>query len=232
MAKREADRRTNGPEAGERWDEIVEAAGAIFYKKGYEGTSLQDIASAVGLLKGSVYYYIRTKEDILFEIVSRALDKMDITIEESADAAAMPAPDRLRAFMNKWMGLTAQAREWNLVAEREFNRLSTTNLQVIIQRRDRLNSFVKGVIQSGIDEGAFDPDVDVPVAAVAVFELMRSTHQWHRKGGRLSWHDLGDWYATFVIRGLGGPKWESTGRSVTATGTKDAPKRSPAVARK
>jgi hypothetical protein len=45
------------------------------------------------------------------------------------------------------------------------------------------------------------------VATTAVFELMNSSRQWHRPTGRLSLVDIGDWYATFVVRGLGGPKW-------------------------
>jgi AcrR family transcriptional regulator len=196
-----------GAEAEERWNEIVEAAGAIFYKKGYEATSLQDIASAVGLLKGSVYYYIRTKEDILFELLRRALDQFERTAEEDEVTAKSPAPERLRAFISRWMGLSARSREWNLVAEREFTRLSQPNLRAVIDRRDRLNDFLKSIIQAGIEEGAFDPTTDLSVAAAAIFELMRSSHAWHRPGGRLSWQDVGSWYATFAIRGLGGPDW-------------------------
>src|SRR5687767_4761450 len=78
----------------QRWDEIVEAAANVFYEKGYEGASLQDIASAVGLLKGSIYYYIDTKEDLLFELVMRAQAVWFTTLEESEELAASSAPLR------------------------------------------------------------------------------------------------------------------------------------------
>ena len=46
-----------------------------------------------------------------------------------------------------------------------------------------------------------------PRRATAIFELMKTSHLWHRPSGPLSMVELGDWYATFAIRGLGGPRW-------------------------
>ena len=209
-------RRPRGAESEERWQEIITAAGEIFYAKGYEATSLQDIASAVGLLKGSVYYYIKTKEDLLYELVTRAQALMGSSLEEDEHVRVASAPDRLRAFIGRWMALTATERKWSMVAEREFMRLTPRRLKAVIESRDRFSSFVKGIVRQGVDEGAFDPDVDVSVATVVVFELMKSSHLWHRPSGPLSIDDIGDWYATFVIRGLGGPAW-SKGSTAAAS---------------
>jgi len=192
-----------------RWEEIVHAAASIFYQKGYEATSLQDIASAVGLLKGSIYYYIKTKEDLLYEIVNRAQSIYMGTLEEDGETSTADAPERLQAFIHRWMALTAKEREWGLVAEREFSRLSPRRLKIVIGRRDQFSDFVKEILAQGVREGAFDPGVDISVATTAIFELMISSRQWHRPTGRLSLVDIGDWYATFVIRGLGGPQWSA-----------------------
>lgn len=191
----------------DRWADIVERAGTIFYRKGYEATSLQDIADAVGMLKGSLYYYIKTKEDLLFELVTRAQDVFEATLEEDDETAGSSAPERLRAFIGRWMALTAREREWGLVAEREFMRLSKQRLSRVITRRDSFGDHVKGIIRQGIDEGAFDPGTDESVAASAIFELMKSSYLWHRPSGPLSMAELGEWYATFAVRGLGGSEW-------------------------
>jgi AcrR family transcriptional regulator len=205
--RRASERRRRVTNHEDRWTDIVERAGAIFYRKGYEATSLQDIADAVGLLKGSIYYYIKTKEDLLYELVSRAQDRFEATLEEDEETARSPAPVRLRAFIGRWMALTSREREWGLVAEREFMRLSRRRLKRVIERRDELSSYVKDIIRQGIDEGAFDPTTDESVGAAAIFELMKTSHLWHRPSGPLSMVELGDWYATFAIRGLGGPRW-------------------------
>jgi AcrR family transcriptional regulator len=206
-------RRPRGADSGERWDEIIHAAAAIFYEKGYQATSLQDIASAVGLLKGSIYYYIETKEDLLYELVTRAQALMMATLVEDAVTASAPAPERLRSFIGRWMALSAREREWATVAEREFSRLSRRRLRVVIVRRDQFSAFVKAIIAQGAKDGAFDPSVDLSVATSAVFELMKTTHLWHRPSGPLTVAQIGDWYATFVIRGLGGPHWDSSAAS-------------------
>ena len=206
--RRSAGERTRSARNHEdRWTDIIERAGSIFYRKGYEATSLQDIADSVGMLKGSIYYYIKTKEDLLYELVSRAQDMFEATLEEDEETARSPAPVRLRAFIGRWMALTSREREWGLVAEREFMRLSKRRLRRVIERRDELSGYVKDIIRQGIEEGAFDPTTDESVGAAAIFELMKTSHLWHRPSGPLSMAELGDWYATFAIRGLGGPRW-------------------------
>jgi TetR/AcrR family transcriptional regulator, cholesterol catabolism regulator len=191
-----------------RWEEILEAAAKVFLKNGYEAASLQEIANEVGILKGSIYYYIKTKEDLLFEIVRRSQDVYSNTREEDPETAAAPAPDRLAGFINRWITLTPKELNWGEVGESSFSRLSPARLKVVIGRRDDFSDYVKRIIQQGIDEGAFDPSSDVSLATIAVFELLRSTRQWHHPKGRLSKAAVADWYAQFIIRGLGGPCWE------------------------
>lgn len=191
-----------GADAGERWDQIIHAAAAIFYEKGYEATSLQDIATAVGLLKGSIYYYIETKEDLLMELVTRAQDAFEPVFDEDRETAAAAAPQRLRAFVGRWMAMNVKVHKWNIVAEREFERLTVRNLHSVIERRDKMSTHVKDILRQGVNEGAFDPDTDISVATTAIFELLKTTRHWHRPSGRLSWSELGEWYVNFILKGL------------------------------
>jgi AcrR family transcriptional regulator len=205
---RAAGRRSKPMDSDARWEEIIEAASAIFLKNGYEATSLQDIASAVGILKGSIYYYIKAKEDLLFEIVDRAQVQFLATLEEDATTEGASAPARLSAFIGRWMTLNQKQREWNTVAERSFDRLTGERLQLVIERRDHFSDFVKRIIVQGVAEGAFDPKVDVSLATITVFELLNHTNEWHQPEGRLSRESVSDWYSRFIIRGLGGPHWD------------------------
>ena len=194
-----------------RWEEILEAAANVFLKKGYEAASLQEIATEVGILKGSIYYYIKTKEDLLFEIVRRSQDVFENTLDEDPETAAAPAPVRLAAFITRWTTLSSKERNWGEVGESSFHRLSDARLKVVIARRDEFSNYVKDIIKQGIAEGAFDPAVDVSLATIAVFELLRSTREWHHPAGRLSKANVAEWYAQFIVRGLGGPHFSSQG---------------------
>ncbi len=177
------------------------------------GTSLQEIASEVGILKGSIYYYIKTKEDLLFEIVDRAQTLYLTTMEEDEETASASAPVRLTAFIKRWITLTLKEQRGYRVAERSFTRLSPKRLKLVIERRDNFSDFVKSILIQGVKQGAFDPAVDVSLATITVFELLNSTQEWHQPKGRLSKENVAEWYAQFIVRGLGGPHWDAGAES-------------------
>jgi AcrR family transcriptional regulator len=187
----------------QRWDEIIEAAAIVFYEKGYAGASLQDIASRVGLLKGSIYYYIDTKEDLLFELVMRAQTVWRATLVESDEVRGAPAPTRLREFILRWMQLREREREWGTVAEREFKRLSPPYLAKVIEGRREFSRFVEGILRQGVESGDFDGSIPVPIATNMVFELMKSAHLQRRPGTRVALTEFADGYALLLNRGLG-----------------------------
>src|SRR3954463_16258741 len=98
-------RRSRAPRR--RQQEILEAAARVFHEKGYESTSIQDIADAVGILKGSLYYYITSKEDLLFEILQSVHEE---ALENLAQIDATPgdALQRLRAFVTMHFTFNAE----------------------------------------------------------------------------------------------------------------------------
>ena len=88
-----------------RWQEIVDAAGFVFDEKGYAAARIEDISGRVGLLKGSLYYYIDSKEDLLFAIVDGNHSRGLGVIEESAALEAADPPTRVAAFIERWIGI-------------------------------------------------------------------------------------------------------------------------------
>ena len=199
-------RRPRGVDNEERWSEILSAAGDIFSQDGYQSASLERIASAVGMLKGSVYYYINTKEDLLFEMIMRSLDEREQTIAESAEEAAAPARERLRTFMLRWMAVATDEKvPFAIVLEREFRWLSPARLRTVIARRDEFGTFVKGIITAGTRSGEFRSDTDPSVAANAIFLLMNNIPLWFRHSGRWSISTVHAWTADFAVHGLAAP---------------------------
>lgn len=195
------------PDREQRWNEIINAAAGIFYKKGYEAASLQDIADAVGLLKGSIYYYINTKEDLLFEIVMRTQTTWKQILVEDERLASAPAPTRLREFILRFMQLKAREREWGIVAEREFARLNREYLAKVIAGRREFSDFVEAIVAQGIRDGDFDKSLNQALASSMVFELMKASHLSRRPRGAEGLVTLSDSYALFIMRGLGAAEW-------------------------
>ena len=90
-----------------RQSEILEAAAVVFREKGYESTSIQDIADAVGILKGSLYYYIDSKEELLYEILRKTHDDALRNVERT-QAFEGTALEKVREFVASHVRFNAE----------------------------------------------------------------------------------------------------------------------------
>jgi TetR/AcrR family transcriptional regulator, cholesterol catabolism regulator len=185
-----------------RWNEILAAAGEVFHEKGYQAARIEDIAARVGILKGSLYYYIESKEDLLFALSDQAHSSGVASIAEPPELAAADAPTRLGEFVRRWCVVIQANPPYASVAERDLSRLGGERFEQVMAKRDQLHGFVRSLIQQGIGEGAFDPGIDTGVATNTIFELMNGTSRWFQPDGRMTTHDIGEWYREFILKGL------------------------------
>jgi AcrR family transcriptional regulator len=185
-----------------RWNEILEAAAAVFAEKGYQAARIEDIATRVGILKGSLYYYIESKEDLLYALTVGGHTKGLATIEEDDATRAADAPTRLGAFILRYMAMVPTTGEYAQGSERDVRLLSDERRAVVMEMRNKMHRYLRRIIEQGIAEGHFDAATDPGVATNSIFELLNSTVRWFRPTGRLSHDDLAVFYETFVLRGL------------------------------
>ena len=197
-----AHRAPKGTQNTARWNEILQAAGEVFHEKGYQAARIEDIAARVGILKGSLYYYIESKEDLLFALSDSAHSSGVEAIAEDPELATADAPTRLGAFIERWTVVLDANPPYATVAERDVGRLRGDRYEQVMEKRNRMHTFVRSLIEQGIAEGTFDPGIDPGVATNALFEMMNGTRHWFRPDGRKSTHDIGEWYRTFILKGL------------------------------
>lgn len=195
----ESNSKPRGASNDRRWQEVLDAAAALFEEKGYQATTLQDVASAVKILAPSLYYYINTKEDLLFSVMRRAHEFGLTFLEEPADLAEADAETRLEAFIRRWMGGTYPALR---VVERDIRFLSGDRQREVLGWRDQMDHFVAGIVRQGVNEGAFDKTVDPGVASTTLFVVLNATRTWFREPGRISYTELTDWYVRLFLAGL------------------------------
>jgi TetR/AcrR family transcriptional regulator, cholesterol catabolism regulator len=187
----------------ERWSEIVDAAGEEFDEKGYASARIEDIAARVGLLKGSLYYYIDSKEDLLFAIVDGDHNRGIAVIEESAALGTADPPARLGAFIARWTGILSANRGYSAISERDLRRLSPERQAIVMEKRGRIHRFAREIIERGIAEGYFAADVDPGVTTNSLFEMLNGVSQWFHPSRPLSYEELAEHLWRFVLRGLG-----------------------------
>ena len=192
-------RRSRAPRR--RQQEILEAAARVFHEKGYESTSIQDIADSVGILKGSLYYYITSKEDLLFEIIQdvheEALKNLDRTAAVDGDAL-----QKIRAFVVIHFTHNAVNLVKMAVFFQDFRSLNGKRRQMIVEERDLYDNFLRDLIRQGQHEGIICPDIEPKLAAITVLGMMNWIYHWYSPGGELSAAVIANAYADFVVAGL------------------------------
>ena len=183
-----------------RWQEVLDAAAATFDEKGYQAATLQDVATRVDLLAPSLYYYIKTKEDLLFGVMQRAHQLGLRLIEEAPELAGADAETRLVEFIRRWMGGTYPP-EVRMV-ERDLRHLSPARQAEVMGWRDRMDHYLEDIVRQGVTDGTFDADLEPSVVASTLFVVLNSTPTWWRASGRRSYAELTEWYAKLFAGGL------------------------------
>jgi AcrR family transcriptional regulator len=184
-------------------EEIVAAAARIFHDKGYAAASIRDIADAVGLLKGSLYYYVRSKEDLLYKIIDAVHAGALENLRQAAESEGS-ARDRLLAFIRGHIRNFGD----NLIMIRvfyvDFTHLSPDRHKIILGERDRYEHFLTDLIACGQKEGDFAADLNPRVAAIAILTMINSIYVWYRPDGPLAMSDIEVEYVRLILRGLTG----------------------------
>jgi AcrR family transcriptional regulator len=192
---------TTGGPPRERGEEVYAAALRLFTEKGYHATSMQDIAAAVGLYKGSLYHYIGGKEDLLAQVFERAMDGLLADVERIvADSSFQPSA-QLRLVIRAHVEAVASNLDALTVYLHEFRALAGETLETVRDQRSRYRALVETVIARGVRCGEFATD-DVGIATLGVLGMCNWVAQWYRPGGRLGPRQIADHFAEMLLAGL------------------------------
>jgi TetR/AcrR family transcriptional regulator, cholesterol catabolism regulator len=183
-----------------RWEEVLNAAAEVFAEKGFRAATLRDVASRLGLLTGSLYYYINTKEDLLYEILKRA-HLQGVQFVTDAPGSGSP-PERLAQVIRSWMdGLESLPGPLH-VEERDFRYLRPDRRSEILSMRRQIARVPFEIIAEGVADGSFDPSINPHVATATLFRIFNGTDQWYRPGGPAEWSEVTDFYVRLMLGGL------------------------------
>jgi AcrR family transcriptional regulator len=179
---------------------IYSKAARIFHEKGYEATSVSDIADALEMTKAGLYYYIQSKEDLLFRIISHGLDWLDEEVIEPA--RALPnAEERLHWIIrHHGQGLCKGSRVIPLLTE-EVSSLSPKHRQLIISRKRRYLDFVRKTLDDLKTQKKLR-DIDTTAAAFGLFGMLLWLPRWYQPGGRLTASETIDHLLKLYLHGV------------------------------
>ncbi|HEX2240395.1 MAG TPA: TetR/AcrR family transcriptional regulator [Actinomycetota bacterium] len=181
--------------------EIIGAAARLFSERGYHGTSMQHLADALGLQRGSLYAHIGSKEELLFDVVNEGADRF---LERGRAALEMQAiaSVRLRRLLVGHIETAIEHLDAATVFLNEWRYLSEELRARVQDKRDAYEAMLKEIIEDGIAQGQFRPDVNVRFAARLVLSAGNWTYAWYRPGGELGPTEIGQRFAELLLKGL------------------------------
>jgi AcrR family transcriptional regulator len=192
--------------------DLISAASRVFAARGYRAASLRDIAQAAGILRGSVYHHVTSKEELLLEALLPALEQTTVEMERVIDGAlAGPEPDfssALRLAIGTHMrclygnqsleGIKIYFAENLLALHSDLTSEAKSRLRVLSKRHERN---LARLYEAGIKAGAFRSDLDPKLQSRLVLGMCNWVSRWYRIGRTWSLDDISDSISTTVLTG-------------------------------
>ncbi len=181
-------------------EQIIETAAQVFRQKGYHGASMNDIADAVHLQKASLYHHFSSKQEILLEILGKALQLLLDRISPIAEQSA-PADKKLRAMIREYLTILVDNIDLAAVLLFEHRSLERRQHARHIPNRDKFEALWRDVIAEGVSKKILRCD-DPPMAVRALLGQMNWTITWFSPHGKKSIDRVADDYSNLLLNGL------------------------------
>ena len=178
---------------------LLDVAVRVFNERGYDGTSMDDVARAAGITKASIYYHVAGKEELLERGIRRGLDALFSMLDETG-ATNGPADSRLRYVLVRTVEIMSeQLPEVALLLRVRGN---TPVEQWALEQRRTFTRRIATLVQAATREGALRADLDAGLVARLLFGTVNSIVEWYRREGRLGPDEIAAAIEAMVFHGL------------------------------
>ncbi|WP_433375103.1 TetR/AcrR family transcriptional regulator [Streptosporangium sp. CA-115845] len=199
-AKRAA---ASGP-ASERRDHLVKLAAELFARKGFQATTVREIAEEAGILSGSLYHHFDSKETIVDEVLTTFLDDLvgryRVALEQDGDSRTILSEMVRIGFSTlepHRAAITVMQNDWNYLRS-----LPGDRFDYLVKAEDEVERMWVGQIKLGQAAGLFRADVDPKLTYRMIRDTIWVAVRWFRPGGRLNTAGLAEHYITVLFDGL------------------------------
>ena len=179
--------------------EILKSAAGAFRRLGYHGATVEEIATALHMKKGNLYYYFKNKEEILFACHQYSLDRL-MQLFQEIDASGAPADEKLRRLIDAFVHTILDELHGTALFL-DLEALSAPHLKAVIARRDAFDKGVRRVIEEGMSSDVFAPG-DPKLLAFALFGAVNWIPRWYSPEGPATSQAIADLFADFFVSGF------------------------------
>ncbi len=178
---------------------VLRAAIDLFNRKGYDATSIGDVADELGVTKSAVYHHVPSKEHLLSEALDEALDGLEAAVS-SAAAADGSAYERLRGAVRTSVEVLVEHQPAVTLLLRVHG--NTEVEQTALERRRRIDARLADLVSRAAQEGALRADLDPDLVSRLLFGMVNSLVEWYRPTGPVDAGRLADAVTAIAFEGL------------------------------
>jgi AcrR family transcriptional regulator len=180
-------------------ESVLSVAVGVFNERGYDGTSMEDLARALGVTKSAIYYHVPGKEQLLARALDRALDGLFAMVADER-ATSGPAIARLEWVVRQSVSILVDRLPYVTLLLRVRGNSETE--QRALARRREFDGFVSRLVKEAAADGSIRPDLDPALVTRLLFGTVNSITDWYEPGRGLSAGDLGEALGKMVFGGL------------------------------
>lgn len=179
--------------------EILKSAAAAFRRLGYHGATVEQIAAALQMKKGNLYYYFKNKEEILFACHQYSLDRLTELLDEILGSGS-PPDEQLRRLIVAFVHTILDELHGTALFM-DLEALTPSHLRTVIVRRDRFDQGLREILNRGVAEKIFGAN-DAKLMSFAILGAVNWIPRWFRHDGPASSDEIAHHFADFLIAGL------------------------------
>jgi TetR/AcrR family transcriptional regulator, cholesterol catabolism regulator len=183
-----------------RRTELTRQAARLFAEKGYHGTSIGEIAAALGVQKGSLYAHIQSKQDLLYETMLEGARAFHAGLDAIPDELA--ATEKIRLALRSHLRVVADQLDVATVFVQEWRYLEGERREEILRERRRYEDRVRAFFREGRDLGKLRTDLDDATAALLALSAANWAYTWLQPGRDTD--ELADRFYELLVNGMRG----------------------------
>ncbi|WOB07621.1 TetR/AcrR family transcriptional regulator [Piscinibacter gummiphilus] len=188
-------------EGGMREEQLVTIAASLFAQKGYEGTSLRDIAEQAGITKAALYYWFPEKEALFQRVVAGRMAALVERVTTAVAAVSDPL-EKIRVFLLcSAEHIDRDRAGWISSSNTFWSNFDPEQRQAVVPERDRFERLLRQCVSDAVAQGALR-DIDPALATRLLLSGVNYLPRWHKPGGPLSAVQVVEQYLDMVLNGL------------------------------
>jgi AcrR family transcriptional regulator len=183
-----------------RRDELASTAARLFAERGFHGTSMGDLADAMGVQKGSLYSLTPSKQELLYRAMREGAEAFHAGLDALPET--LPAVERIRLALRSHLRVVSEQLDVATVFTREWRYLEGDGRDQILAERRRYEDRVRRLFRDGVEAGELRSDLDVNAAALLVLSAANWAYTWLTPGRDTD--ELADRFTAILVDGIRG----------------------------